>query len=644
MKIIHTKEIKQGAYKFVKNIKRKPFIGVIIILLILIPFILVKGYKVSRRSYICPKCHYMEAYYEKWQTSTHNKIECIKCHKLGLGKQIGFALKYLTGMYSPRAHSIIDDDSCLQQGCHNMAVLKKELKYGNFVRFNHPIHLSNNVRGIKLKCSSCHSQIVQGAHIAVSKDTCFLCHFYRLPQSAPLMGCPSCHYPPKKKLLLANYEFDHKPYLRIKVSCSQCHTKIIEGTGNVSIEKCSICHVKPEINFADAIHIHNRHVSYLNNNCFTCHGIIRHGKFEMSQVIKPDCSKCHQNKHNYAELIYMGTGIEGIRDYPSKMFLSRVSCEGCHPSNASLIFKQETNKENYKQRCSSCHEKKYSSLIDDWLNISKVIYDSLESLVNKKNSVDKGRNEARKIKEFLINGKIIHNPLYSYSLMRRIIELEKYPSKQEDNLTIAINKSCKSFCHPVLNINKISKLKTEEFPHNFHEERVGCLTCHSSTEHPKTKETAFNCMECHHNLAKKVNCDNCHKLQRKMLQGNLFKEIQQKENPMAELECSQCHSSFEKDKIISDVKKNCLNCHDKGYEELVDQWQDEWNENISSLGLMIWIKEKEILSTSKCLANLQKIKSIYETLIKAKGSHNIYYAIDAINYLKNEINTLKHCQ
>ena len=32
-------------------------------------------------------------------------------------------------------------------------------------------------RGIKLRCTSCHSQIVQGQHMAVTATTCFLCHF-----------------------------------------------------------------------------------------------------------------------------------------------------------------------------------------------------------------------------------------------------------------------------------------------------------------------------------------------------------------------------------------------------------------------------------------------------------------------------------
>ena len=45
-----------------------------------------------------------------------------------------------------------------------------------FIPFDHTPHLTESRKGIRLRCTSCHSQVMVGSHIAVTPSTCALCH------------------------------------------------------------------------------------------------------------------------------------------------------------------------------------------------------------------------------------------------------------------------------------------------------------------------------------------------------------------------------------------------------------------------------------------------------------------------------------
>ena len=53
-------------------------------------------------------------------------------------------------------------------------------------------------RGKKLRCTSCHSQIVQGSHMSVTTSTCFLCHFKDQHFNQGLGTCTRCHQIPQE--------------------------------------------------------------------------------------------------------------------------------------------------------------------------------------------------------------------------------------------------------------------------------------------------------------------------------------------------------------------------------------------------------------------------------------------------------------
>src|SRR5690349_8362256 len=169
----------------------------------------------------CRSCHIMEPYYQAWHASTHKNVPCTDCHfEPGLQNTLkgkfeasSQAAKFITGTYGSKPHAQIHDVSCMRSGCHEKRLLEGKVNWtvttpkGNVVtiKFDHKPHLTEERRGKELRCVSCHSQIVQGQHLVVTLDTCFLCHFKGFEHGRheqAMGGCNSCHEAPKAQIRL----------------------------------------------------------------------------------------------------------------------------------------------------------------------------------------------------------------------------------------------------------------------------------------------------------------------------------------------------------------------------------------------------------------------------------------------------------
>ncbi|MBW2121197.1 MAG: NapC/NirT family cytochrome c, partial [Deltaproteobacteria bacterium] len=185
-----TKEHKKGLLAFLSLC----FIVLIILMAI--------GYKASERPAFCGLCHNMKVYVDSWKSSKHNFVPCAECHyEPGFfnhlkGKwrdgQVSLVL-FITGKRSPKPHAEISDAACLQEGCHRREDLKKKMIFKN-VAFDHGRHIEELRRGKKLRCTTCHAQIVQGAHLTVTESDCFICHFYKagLEDEEGCLSCAEC--------------------------------------------------------------------------------------------------------------------------------------------------------------------------------------------------------------------------------------------------------------------------------------------------------------------------------------------------------------------------------------------------------------------------------------------------------------------
>ncbi|MGD2062376.1 MAG: hypothetical protein PVF51_02200 [Nitrospirota bacterium] len=231
----------------------------------------------------CKACHYIVPYYEKWATSTHNTVPCLKCHDYTPERALAAQFMFLSGAQNPRPLTNVPDKNCLQAGCHDRRLIESEEIYTERgIHFDHKTHFTEMKRGIQLHCRSCHSDIVQGSHITVSMNVCFLCHFKGVPHDQAVTGCPSCHGAPAGTIAVDGGTFSHEQALAAGHECQECHVEVSKGDGVTPRDKCFLCHVDRVEKYSEVALIHDKHVAEKQIDCLWCHTRIEHGKIRMA--------------------------------------------------------------------------------------------------------------------------------------------------------------------------------------------------------------------------------------------------------------------------------------------------------------------------------------------------------------------------
>lgn len=404
----------------------------------------------SRPSF-CSSCHFMEPYVESWRTSTHGKagVTCMKCHStpgpggLVRAKISGIIqlVKEITGNIGTMPHAEIDDASCLREGCHETRLLEGKVLFKGKYTFDHTPHLNKRRLGKQLRCTSCHSQIVQGEHIKVTESTCFTCHFKQrkgVRKAEPIAGCTSCHTMPSGPIeTTQGTTFDHKPFTADrKVACWKCHSDGVEGTGDVPRQVCKTCHgekKKLEM-YNDSERIHDWHVTRRKVECFQCHGEIRHGLHVKPEKNESSCNTCHSGGHGAQGQLYAGVGGMGVKNSPSKHFQSNVDCIACHETFASAHGSSivDTNSRVANESaCLSCHGSSRKGMLADWQSaLADALSDAKAELASAQKACDKladgdpARAKAEKLLEiarhnceFISTASGVHNLSYAMDLL-----------------------------------------------------------------------------------------------------------------------------------------------------------------------------------------------------------------------------------
>lgn len=234
----------------------------------------------------CNVCHFITPFYKKWETSTHNKVPCLKCHEYTPIKALAGQFKFFAGTYNPRPLTNVPDKNCLQSGCHDKRLVESKVIFTKRgINFDHKPHFTEMKKGIKLHCRSCHSDIVQGEHVKVSLNVCFLCHFKGVPHDQAVTGCPSCHSSPKQPIVVKGKTFSHEDVMKAGYKCNQCHVEITKGDGVTPKEKCYFCHVERTGAYNDIKFIHEKHVNEKQIDCLWCHPKIEHGKIKVVEKV-----------------------------------------------------------------------------------------------------------------------------------------------------------------------------------------------------------------------------------------------------------------------------------------------------------------------------------------------------------------------
>ncbi len=350
----------------------------------------------------CRSCHLMEPYYQAWHQSTHKGVSCAECHfEPGLANTFkgkwqasSQAVKYITQTYGSKPHAEIRDSSCMRSGCHEQRLLQGKVNWTVktlsgaeiTIRFDHTPHLQEERRGMHLRCVSCHSQIVQGQHLVVTLDSCYLCHmkgFEHGRNEKTLGGCKSCHEAPKQQIRLATGFFNHAEYLDRGVTCENCHSDVVKGEGAVNKQVCWTCHNQESQvrRFSETKMLHEEHITEHKVECQNCHIQIQHslGAGEVKQtpavmtghesLDSGTCSSCHEKTHGGPAELYRGTGARNVPDMPSPMYRAQVDCIACHKAKKQTGEAAQVVGQTFvalQESCNYCHQTKYDGVLDTW--------------------------------------------------------------------------------------------------------------------------------------------------------------------------------------------------------------------------------------------------------------------------------------
>jgi nitrate/TMAO reductase-like tetraheme cytochrome c subunit len=426
-----------------------------LLFLLIASMVLFTGFvKFSTSPTFCGTCHIMKPFYNAWKTSKHNMVSCVDCHyppgfteKLeGKIAAISQVVKYVTRTYGTKPYAEIEDASCLREGCHEKRLLQGKVVFKRGIIFDHVDHLTGLTRGKKLKCTSCHSQIVVGNHISVTEETCFLCHFKNIdlnnPDSIPpelkkMSSCTNCHAPPKGDIKIDGQTFNHADFISKGVNCLKCHSEVVQGKGEVPQERCYNCHNKPEIfsKYNDDVFLHKTHVTEHKVECSLCHQEIKHKVKTSVSPIEMSCDSCHQRKHEGIKNMYMGKSGKGLPDSPNPMYIAQVDCVGCHIISMGTIDSIEFQGKTLaagKISCKACHGNDYDDMVETWkkdivtkLTTSKELLNSVESLAKNIESenddvhlqIKRLLNDSRYNIHFVEFANGVHNPDYALDLL-----------------------------------------------------------------------------------------------------------------------------------------------------------------------------------------------------------------------------------
>jgi len=656
-----------------KKKSRKKRLLIVIGILVFVLLLFAGTAEYTSHHKFCSVCHYMKPFYKSWEESAHSGIECSKCHyppgirsflrvKLEGLNQV---LRYWTKLYvKSKPWAEIPDESCLRPGCHEKRLLEGRVPFKKVI-FDHKVHLEDLRRGKQLRCTSCHSQIVQGDHITVTESSCFICHFKASEHYPEIGSCSHCHL--REDLSSDEARFNHAVVFEKNFSCDKCHSQIVLGDGAVPRENCYRCHFEKDRleKYGETDLMHSTHISSHKIECNQCHLEIQHKIVKDIETIA-DCRTCHTGFHQAQKILYTGQGGKGAaHPKPNVMLAKGLSCKGCHMFHEEAggkLVKSDTLVSREKA-CESCHGSGFGRILKNWqistgkkLEHIKAVYAKAASEIGASPSAAEAKarellHEAAFNIDVVDKGKAVHNISYSQDLLLAAFQLigealktagSSYRPEKLLVETAAAPGEC-SQCHA-----GIEEINVEifglSFPHKTHVvgKKMECGLCHSnSRRHGEFISSKKSCAACHHEDVKKE-CGSCHVIQKTLYVGGTLYNWTVPKDLMAEAGagCEGCHER-KNGKISRSNAATCANCHEESYKKTFEEWQATYKE--LRAGLEATLAEKKKLSLSEeGKARLAEIEKAIRKLDQdgSTGVHNSQFTQDVLTKLAKEIQSI----
>lgn len=556
----------------------------------------------SEKPEFCITCHIMQPYYDSWKSSSHHEVNCLQCHfKPGVqgfirGKVVAFSqfVRYITVTYGSKPWAAIPDESCTQSGCHAGATLKGPIEYELGISFDHSHHLQGLRRGKKLRCTSCHSQIVQGSHMIVTPEVCYICHFKPEAdgtRNAKLTNCRTCHAKGVSSPLTPS---DHAMFMERGADCLKCHINPIRGDGPVPRRRCESCHAEPgHLKVEDPEILHRDHLVRAKVECFECHEPIKHGVESMDEIANADCGICHAERHQIQKAFYRGDADVplGVKR-SAAMIEAHIACSGCHsemeegdrptsPGSPRAVAYASG------KACDYCHGPGYDNLLEDWHTesirrigqVRGLTRIASAPLASAETSIPQVAAQIQYTLDVIEEARAVHNIGYAASLIdhsqRSLLRAAGQTEiggvlrgwLREEMVSFQDAPSCLQRCHyGISHKSVLLKNQNRLFPHGPHVNRANldCGVCHSREKHKVSLPRGYDCNSCHHRQAEGKPCVECHQDVVDFAKGGFAGyNIASEQN----LDCASCHDGGA-DKIVMLNRSACRACHLKDEEYL----------------------------------------------------------------------------
>jgi len=576
----------------------------------------------SEKPEFCRTCHIMEPYYQSWKSSSHNTVNCLLCHfKPGWrgfirGKIVALSqfTRYITVTYGSKPWAEIEDANCLRVGCHERELLKGPLEFQKGVLFDHSHHLADLRRGKQLRCTSCHSQIVQGAHITVTESVCFVCHFKPEPdgtRNAILTDCRKCH---RKGMISPHTPAEHALFIDRATDCTKCHISVTQGDGAVHRERCESCHADPQhLQTADSEALHWNHVAMHKVECFQCHDPIGHKLETAQEILQADCSVCHTERHQLQKAFYRGAStLPFAISLPSPMIEAHINCTACHAemeklTSESLVAIPGAVARASSKACKDCHEPGYDRLLEQWqheverrIGQTRVMARIANSASSPTTTVSKYASSTSpsavaavadavdQTLDLINRANAVHNIGFTAVLIehcqRALLDAASTTSVgpvlgawvADEMQSFHQAPSCLQRCHYGVSQRTIRvKNQNRLFPHSPHinQARLDCGVCHSRDQHKVNLPRGHDCDSCHHSDVQGKQCADCHQNIIAFAEGKLAGlNLPAAQNT----DCESCHSGIG-GQIVWLNSNSCGKCHsdDKAYMAKMNQELEE---------------------------------------------------------------------
>ncbi len=537
----------------------------------------------------CRSCHIMRPYYETWKASAHNGIACIQCHiPPGLESEIhkkiealNMVVGYLTRTWGDNPWAVVEDGACLR--CHEKTRLMGD-KVFHSARFRHTPHLLYHENGLKLRCTSCHAQVLRTEHVWVDPQVCALCH---LREDAPAsMGtCTTCHPIPDTVLEVRGMRFDHGRVQAYGMQCQWCHGRAGQGSGKAEGSRCLACHNRPEPVEAlnDVARVHWIHTQETKIDCIACHTPVEHpprdealpvvilhvqghtdspGDLILSSMTfqEGSCGQCHTAQHRVIRDVYLGHPplpdvAPGEPDFMARL---GVDCSVCHTLEDRAPGLS----------CMVCHGSRFGEIFRRW---EEALQEGRRRLQRAERVAPSRalRDQARRVLHVLKGAAGYHNVRYALQLYRETYETMRKQGAPVPPWTYMegeVNLQCGA-CHAVVGGVRRWYRWVDPFRHQQHIQpahALSCEDCHRRHEEKPRGEVLrpdFQCKNCHHRSST-LDCTTCHSRVPEdiVLRGVLeFPHAFHFDPEGAERFCYDCH-----DDVSGEVRwEICLECHDR---------------------------------------------------------------------------------